>query len=193
MTDEERSEALGHAHVRCTSCQGAGTRIIRHGREVFCNCAYRGLFHEVMSRYHRAADQVSSLRAILFRADVDITVRVLSAECQILWKLFHAQGATWEECLTHPQLRHLDRGAFFHAVYSTERVLGKELLKREIAPCWKYFDWGHAPILAKPDVGKSLYKAPNTLNWTNWQQESRPDFNVTGTTNFNGRQRASAA
>lgn len=192
MTDEERSEAVGHSNVRCTLCKGVGSRIIRHGREVFCNCAYRGLFHEVMGRYHRAEHQLHGERSMLFRADVEIAARVLPAEDEILWKLFHAQAAQWEECLAHPQLHHLDRDAFFARVYSIEQRLGKELLRREIAPCWKYFDWGHEPILARPRLGSSLFRAPLTFNWTNWRQQTKSDYNVTGTTYFNARQRASA-
>lgn len=194
MTDEERSEAVGHSNVRCTLCKGVGSRIIRHGREVFCNCAYRGLFHEVMGRYHRAAHQLYGERSMLFRADVDIAARVLPAELQILWKLFHAQATKWEECLAHPQLHHLDRGSFFTKVYAIEQRLGKELLRRGIAPCWKYFDWGHAPIFCRPVTAtSSLTKSALTQNLENWQHHRRRDESeLTGTTYFNARQRAVA-
>lgn len=192
MNDEELRQRVLYASDQCTLCNGEGYRVIRWGKRVACHCFYRGLFRESMSRYHRAGDQTNSVRARLFRADVAIAARVLAPELQLLWRLLHVEGGDWRECVKHPGLHHLDRGAFFTNAYNVEWRLGKELLAREIAPSWKYFDWGHAPILAVSTTGGTgLTRSPQSQNWQNRQVGLlKPQAGLTGTTQFNGRGRS---
>jgi hypothetical protein len=154
-----RSNAIGIAKMSCTYCHGNGTRIIRHGREVPCNCAFRAAFRACLNRFRECsangahASTVSlelcrghegrrtySRKNEEYMADFClVSKRALSEDVYKLFRYHFLLGADWRLCCR--QLK-IDRGTFFHTVYRIEQLLGRtfaELKPYPLYPVKEYF------------------------------------------------------
>ena len=137
-----RSNALGLAKASCFACHGLGTRIVRKGKEVPCNCIFRAIFRACYNRFRASAQTADHIGAVTlefcsgrdgrrrygrkhqeFAADFCLVSQrhLNTAEYQI-FKYHFLLGADWRLCCR--QLK-MERGNFFHLVYRIERKLGK--------------------------------------------------------------------
>lgn len=155
----DRSTAIGLARLACTYCDGLGTRVIRHGKEVPCNCVFRRAFRACLNRYRECsmngchASTISlemprgkqgmrtySRKNEEYMADFClVSKRTLSDADHKVFNLHFLLGGDWRLCCK--QL-HIDRGTFFHAVYRIEQQLGKtfaELKPHALWPLAEYF------------------------------------------------------
>ncbi len=89
-----------------------------------------------MLQYH-ASEYRLGVHNRLFRCDVEIAARILPPETQEMWRWFHVLGTPNGEC--RARLEHMNRGDFFRHVYTLERDLGRELMRRGISPVSEYF------------------------------------------------------
>jgi hypothetical protein len=154
-----RSGAIGIAKMSCTFCQGNGTRLIRHGREVACNCAFRAAFRACFNRFRECsahgahASTVSlelmpgrkgrctySRKSEEYMADFClVSRRVLSEFDHKVFRYHFLLGADWKLCCRQLQI---DRGTFFHTIYRIEEQLGRtfaELQPYPLYPLDEYF------------------------------------------------------
>lgn len=161
-----RSSSIGLAMVACSYCHGNGTRLVRHGREVACNCVYRRAFRACLNRFRECsaraghASTVSlelaqgpkgrctySRKSEEFTADFClVSRRVLNEYDHEVFRWHCLLGADWKVCCL--QLR-IDRGTFFHDVYRIEQQLGRTFAEIRPYPLWpldEYFGGWH-PIL----------------------------------------------
>ena len=119
-----------------------------HSRQVPCKCALRNLFRAVLGRYRR--EQIRMLdarrswrrwsRSAEFLADVVLSSMTrLSERDAVIFREHFLEGRPWYEVCRRV---HLDRGNFFHAVYSIEARLGRlyaELQPFSLFPTDGYF------------------------------------------------------
>jgi hypothetical protein len=154
-----RSGAIGIAKMSCTTCHGNGTRLIRHGREAACNCAFRAAFRACLNRFRECnargahTSTVSlelspgpkgrctySRKGEEFMADFClVSRRVLDDFDHKVFRYHYLLGADWKLCCR--QLR-IDRGTFFHTIYRIEQQLGRtfaELKPYPLYPLDEYF------------------------------------------------------
>jgi hypothetical protein len=154
-----RSNAIGIAKVSCTFCHGNGTRLVRHGREVPCNCAFRAAFRACLNRFRECnavgahASTVSlevcrgrdgrrtySRKSEEYTADFClVSRRILNDFDYKVFRYHYVLGADWRLCCR--QL-HIDRGTFFHTIYNIEQQLGRafaELKPYPLYPVSEYF------------------------------------------------------
>lgn len=148
-----RSTAIGLAQMGCVYCRGNGTRIIRHGREVPCNCVFRVAFRACLNRFrecsangaHTGSVVLDRPRAINahrtysrkneeYMADFClVSKRALEDDSYKLFRCHFLLGADWRLCCR--QLK-IDRGSFFHAVYRIEQLLGRTFAELKPYPLW---------------------------------------------------------
>jgi len=172
-----RSNAIGIAKVSCAFCHGSGTRLIRHGREVTCNCAFRAAFRACLNRFRecsaagahfstvslevsrgRDGKRMYSRKGEEYMADFCLVGRrVLNDFDYKVFRYHFVLGADWKLCCR--QLR-IDRGTFFHAVYNVEQKLGRafaELKPYPLYPVAEYF--GCVVQTAGPRLGPAAAAA----------------------------------
>ncbi len=138
-----RSNAIGLAKASCTYCHGLGVRIVYKGKEVPCNCVFRGVFRACYNRFRecaaltphtstvsldfcqgRESRRVYSRKREEYTADFCLIARrVLDEFEHRIFRYHFLLGADWRLCCR--QLR-LDRGNFFHAVYRIQQKLGRQ-------------------------------------------------------------------
>ncbi len=170
-----RSSSIGIAKVSCVFCHGNGTRISR-GREVTCHCAYRAAFRACLNRFRECTAAGARTSTVSFEtyggrigrrtysrkneeymADFClVSRRVLNDFDYKLFRYHFLLGADWKLCCR--QL-HIDRGTFFHVVYSIEKQLGRafaELKPYALYPVGEYFN---GPSLGAPHDSE-LYPLP---------------------------------
>ena len=154
-----RSGAIGIAKMSCTYCHGNGTRLVRHGREVACNCAYRAAFRACLNRFRECnahgahASTVSlelcqgpkgrctySRKSEEYMADFClVSRRVLDEFAYKVFRYHYLLGADWKLCCRQFGI---DRGTFFHTIYKIEQQLGRtfaELKPYPLYPLDEYF------------------------------------------------------
>jgi len=165
--------ALSNANERCTYCQGTG-RVKAYKATRVCVCAYRGIARKCMDRYRiirtsgpwgkcsiqrsEGGGLMRGFKEVEFLADVDLAARrVLSAEERKVYELYSVGGFAWDQCA---RKLGMDRGNFFHAVYSVERKLGKAVYLAGIFPAGRYLVEDVDPDqIAKPV--NTNYNSPN--------------------------------
>src|ERR1041384_1646737 len=154
-----RSSAIGIAKVSCTYCHGNGTRLIRQGTEVPCNCAFRAAFRACLNRFRecsangahtntvswepchgREGRRTFSRKREEFMADFClVSRRVLDDFDHNVFRYHFLLGADWRHCCR--QLG-IDRGTIFHSIYRIEQQLGRafaELQPYPLYPLSEYF------------------------------------------------------
>lgn len=164
-----RSNAIGIAKTSCTYCHGNGTRIIRNGKEVPCNCAFRAAFRSCLSRFRQCVSSGPQSSTVSFElcrgregrctysrkneeymADFCLVSRRVLADPEYKIFRFHfLLGADWRLCCR--QLN-MDRGTFFHMVYRIEQQLGRafaEIQPYPLYPVNEYF----GGLVSKSDPG----------------------------------------
>ena len=137
-----RSNTIGIAKNSCTYCSGNGTRLVRNGKEVPCNCVFRAIFRACYNRfrdcvakgthtstvtlelcYGREGRRTYSRKREEFIADFSLVSRRELDEFESKIFRFHfLLGADWKLCCR--QMR-IDRGTFFHTIYRIEQKLGR--------------------------------------------------------------------
>jgi hypothetical protein len=142
--------ALANSDMQCRQCFGSG----RRARSV-CNCVHRSIFSQCLERYILCAEnserfnriavlEVSAggrllvgLKCAEYAADFELAARrVLTPRQQELLRIHFLESKPWKEAA--PLLR-MNRGEFFHEVYRTESILGKELARAGVYPLDEYF------------------------------------------------------
>ena len=154
-----RSNSLGLANPRCTTCHGQGLRLIRGAMEVPCKCTLRAIFRACLNRFRECAALSEHTGGVSLevcrgkegrrsysrkREDymcdfVLISRRVLSDFEHKIFRYHYLLGADWRLCCR--QLK-ISRGDFFHAVYEIEQKLGRifaELRPYSLYPLDEYF------------------------------------------------------
>lgn len=152
-TKWNRSTAIALAQMGCVYCAGNGTRLIRHGREVPCNCVYRVAFRACLNRYRECnangahASTVSlelcrgqDGRRVYSRKNEEyiadfclVSRRSLNDDAHELFRYHFLLGADWRLCC---QKLKIDRGTFFHGVYRIEQLLGRRFAEVQPYPLW---------------------------------------------------------
>lgn len=154
-----RSETLALAKSECAHCHGYGMRFSRSNREVPCNCVYRAIFRQCYWRFRRCVTEDRHLSQVRLEfcygkdnrltygrkheeyiADFCLVSRhALSPLEYDVFRFHFLLGADWKLCCR--RLR-IDRGTFFHLVYSIEQKLGRvfrELEPYGLYPLCEYF------------------------------------------------------
>jgi hypothetical protein len=153
-----RSNAIGIAKMSCTYCHGNGTRLVRHGREVPCNCAFRAAFRACLNRFRecsangahastvslevcggRQSRRTYSRKGEEYMADFClVSRRVLNDFDHKIFRYHYLLGADWKLCCRQLQI---DRGTFFHAIYRIERELGRTFAELQPYPLYPLDDY----------------------------------------------------
>ena len=154
------ADTIALAHDTCTHCHGLGLLVGRRGRARPCNCVLRAIFRICYSHYRHCVtkDKYMSRLTVGFvpgrrsqsfawgrkdeeySADFYLVSRRSLSEFE--WRLFnlHFQlGADWKLCCSKLGI---DRGRYFHILYSIERKLGRiyrELRPYSLFPLDEYF------------------------------------------------------
>jgi hypothetical protein len=158
-TKWNRSTAIAIAKTNCTYCGGNGTRLVRYGREVPCNCAFRVAFRACLNRFRECTvngahtstisleatgrsrgSRVYSRKNEEYLADFClVSRRSLNDDAHELFRLHFLLGADWRYCCVKLKI---DRGTFFHGVYRIEQLLGRvfaDLKPYALWPLDEYF------------------------------------------------------
>ncbi len=154
-----RSNTIGIAKNQCTYCSGNGTRLVRNGKEVPCNCVFRGIFRACLNRFRTCASKglhtstvtlelchgregrrTYSRKREEYMADFClVSRRALDDFEHKLFRFHFLLGADWKLCCRQMGI---DRGTFFHTVYRIEQILGRtfaELRPYPLFPLDEYF------------------------------------------------------
>ena len=144
----DRSKTIGLAKVSCSYCHGYGLRLARYGKETPCQCVFRAIFRACYHRFRecvargahagtvtlefcRGAEghRTYSRKREEFMADFClVSQRALTDAEQKIFRFHFLLGADWKLCCR--QLR-IDRGTFFHFVYTIEHKLGRTFAELE--------------------------------------------------------------
>jgi len=153
-----RSNAVGVAKASCAYCHGYGTRFVKNGREVPCNCALRAIFRACLARFRNCAESGAHLgtvslefcsgrntRRIYSRKSEEymadfclVSRRALNEQEHRIFRYHFLLGADWKLCC---RKLNMDRGNFFHAVYSIEQKLGRTFAELEPYPLYPLRDY----------------------------------------------------
>ena len=167
-----RSSAIGMARASCVYCKGAGTRLVRRGKEVPCNCVFRAIFRACYERFRECVELGAHTSTVTwdhlggynsrrfysrkkeeYVADFClVTRRILDDRDYTLFRYYFLLGADWSLCCR--QLN-MDRGTFFHEVYRIQQLLGRgfaELKPYPLFPLRDYF----AGVVNKAQPGLEL-------------------------------------
>jgi len=161
-----RANAIGVARASCAHCHGNGLRYVRKGREVPCNCVFRGIFRACWNRFRECAiegahvgtvslEYYPSLRGYRqfgrkteeYMADFCLVSRRTLDDTQYtIFRDYFLLGADWRLCCRRLKT---DRGTFFHDVYRIEQKLGRrfaELRPYPLYPLTEYFQGRRVPL-----------------------------------------------
>ncbi len=173
------STCIGLAPMECTYCHGLGTRIVRHGREVACNCVYRAAFRACYNRFRECVAHAGHATTVTlelaqgpkgrctysrkseeFTADFClVSQRVLSVFDHMVFRYHFLLGADWKLCCAK---FHIDRGTFFHAIYQIQQRLGRAFAEIEPYPLYpldEYFGGSgsfHPPLAVNGGVRREV-------------------------------------
>lgn len=154
-----RSNAIALAFPFCTVCHGNGTLLGRAQTEIPCKCVLRAVFRACYNRFRECValeKQISPVtvqfchgadgrrnyarRREEFMADFDlVSRRALDDPEYKIFRLHFMLGAPAKACCDRLKL---DRGDFFHVVYSIMEKLGRvfaELRPYPLFPADEYF------------------------------------------------------
>jgi len=153
-----RSTAIGVARASCLYCHGNGTRLVRSGKEVPCNCVFRAIFRACWNRFRECAvagahvgtvsleyypgtkgRRVYARKTEEYMADFClVSRRTLDDLEHRVFRYYFLLGADWRLCCR--QLG-MDRGNFFHLVYRVEQKLGRKFAELEPYPLYPLTDY----------------------------------------------------
>ena len=153
-----RSNTIAVAKVSCKYCGGNGTRLVRNGKEVPCNCAFRAIFRACWNRFRECAVggahigtvsleyfpgasgyRVYSRKTEEFMADFClVSRRTLDDVEHSVFRYHFLLGADWRQCCRGLKM---DRGNFFHIVYRIEQKLGRCFAELEPYPLFPLSDY----------------------------------------------------
>jgi hypothetical protein len=155
----ERSNVIGLAKASCTFCHGYGMRPVLRGTEAPCLCVFRAVFRACHRRFRECVALGAHTNAVTwercggptgyrtysrkreeYMADFCLVTRRTLEEFEYkLFRYHYLLGADWRLCCR--QLK-MERGVFFHLVYSIENRLGRvfaELTPYALYPVSEYF------------------------------------------------------
>jgi hypothetical protein len=155
----ERSNVIGLAKASCNFCHGYGMRPVLRGTEAPCNCVFRAVFRACYRRFRECVALGSHTNAVTwercggpsgyraysrkreeFMADFCLVSRRTLEENEYgVFRSHFLLGGDWKLCC--PRL-HIDRGTFYHLVYTIEHRLGRvfaELAPYPLYPVAEYF------------------------------------------------------
>jgi len=164
-----RSEVIGIAKASCAFCYGYGLRPLLGGAPAPCACVFRAIFRICHARHRECEALASHTNGIglerasgpsgyrlysrkrqEFTADFCLVARrILGAVDYDIFRLHFLGVADWRACC---QSLLIDRGTFFHRVYSLMELLGRtyaELRPYPLYPVAGYF----AGVVQSPDPG----------------------------------------
>ena len=160
MRKWKRGDMLGLARPGCVQCGGWGLRVNgRHDTAQPCDCVLRAIFRSCYACFCECQTQEKYMtQAVLdfvegidrltaysrkheeFAADFClISSRSLNAGEHAIFRQHFLLAADWRVCCRKLKL---DRGRFFHAVYTIERKLGRAFREQEpyaLFPTDEYF------------------------------------------------------
>jgi hypothetical protein len=150
--------ATAAALAGCEHCHGFGSRPVRFGKFVVCNCALRRIFRACLVKYREVTETVGHYygatcmevfqghshlglgygnKGAEFRADVELTARRVLTPPQLeIFTLHFVGGMDWHVCCARLKL---DRGNFFHKVYVVQEKMGRALAEAGVYPTRSYF------------------------------------------------------
>jgi hypothetical protein len=154
-----RSEVIGIAKVTCGFCHGYGLVPVLRGAAVPCRCVFRAIFRICHARYRECEAMVTHTNGVgieraggpsgyrlysrkrqEYTADFALVAhRSLDPEEYGVFRLHFLGCADWRACC---HTLGLDRGTFFHRVYSLTERLGRifaELRPYPLYPVSTYF------------------------------------------------------
>ena len=154
-----RSNSIGIAKNSCAYCSGNGTRLVRNGKEVPCNCVFRSVFRACYGRFRECVAKGAHTSTVTlelcrgregrctysrkreeYMADFClVSRRMLDDSDYKIFRFHFLLGADWKLCCR--QLK-VDRGNFFHTIYRIEQQLGRafaELKPYALFPLDEYF------------------------------------------------------
>jgi hypothetical protein len=154
-----RSEVIGLAKASCGFCHGYGLLPILHSVEEPCKCVFRAIFRACHARYRECEAMVTHTNGVgieraggpsgyrlysrkrqEYTADFALVAhRILVPEDHDLFRLHFLGRADWRACCCS---LHIDRGTFFHRVYTITERLGRtfaELRPYPLYPVSTYF------------------------------------------------------
>jgi hypothetical protein len=155
----DRSKTIGIAKTSCSQCHGYGLRPGRRGLETPCACVYRAIFRACFGRFQNCISRERNLNTVTmelcsgrdgrrfysrkseeFIADFElVSRRTLEPFEYKLFRYHFLLGADRKLCCR--QLN-IDRGLFFHVVYTIQQKLGRvfaELEPYSLFPLDEYF------------------------------------------------------
>ena len=144
-----------YAAEHCCQCGGKGFRE-RNGH--YCGCVLRRVFRLALYHYRRfGAASRPSLRGMVYRADFAIAARVLAGAEARAFRLYYLDGLAWRDCSARMGVWKAD---FFDLTEAAAQTVGRELLRRGLAPLERYLDWGHYPVApAAPGDGPYIWRS----------------------------------
>jgi hypothetical protein len=155
----DRSNVLGLAKASCNFCHGYGLLPVLRGEESPCNCVFRAIFRACHRRFRECVAlgahtnpvtwercggpsgyRAYSRKREEYMADFClVSQRTLEDNEKLVFRNRLLLGADWKICCR--QLG-IDRGTYFHLVYSIENRLGRvfaELAPYALYPVAEYF------------------------------------------------------
>ena len=155
----ERSNVIGLAKTSCNFCHGYGMRPVLRGTEAPCHCVFRAVFRACHRRFRECVALGTQTNAVTwernggpsgyrtysrkreeYMADFClISRRTLEDFEHRIFRVHYLLGADWRLCCK--QLK-LERGDFFHTIYSIEERLGRvfaEIAPYSLYPISEYF------------------------------------------------------
>lgn len=175
-----RSEVAGLAKQSCAHCLGLGLRhCVKTETDVPCNCVLRAVFRACYRRFKWCASRDPRIgtarmervngkdgRNMWGRKDEEfvadfclVSKRTLTEDEHRIFRFHFLLGADWKLCCRR---LNMDRGTFFHEVYSIQRKLGKvyrELQPYGLFPLDEYF--GGTVRTATPRPSRKVIEMPS--------------------------------
>ena len=155
----DRSNVLGLAKASCNFCHGYGLLPVLRGEESPCHCVFRAIFRACYRRFRECVALGAHTNPITwercggpsgyraysrkreeYMADFYlVSQRTLEDDEKPVFRYHFMLGADWKACC---QRLKIDRGTYFHLVYSIESRLGRvfaELAPYPLYPVAEYF------------------------------------------------------
>jgi hypothetical protein len=162
------------ASQQCTFCHGRGFWYFkRNGQPSVCKCVYRQIFRECLQRYHLIQGRILPQRTNIWAgrngihfgfpnaeycADfVIVSQHRLSEPEKVVFRSHFLEGKDWVASLRDVQRQHphINKGTYFHCVYSTMTKAGRELITNQphrLYPLDEYF--ADRPSISLSSVSK---------------------------------------
>ena len=183
-----RSEVIGIAKASCTFCHGYGMLPVLHGVQVPCNCVFRAIFRICHARYRECEVMAAHTNGLglergggptgyrlysrkrqEFTADFDLVARrILVPDDYELFRLHHLGTADWRVCC---RKLNVDRGTFFHRVYSVAASLGRMFAELRPYPLYPIRDYFGGVVqssnltLLTPELDAEEAPPPGLFQW----------------------------